>query len=144
MVLNAIYAFMATLGFGIVFNLKGKHLIFAALGGSLTWFFYIMCTDLSFSIIASLFAASIFGGIYSEVLARILKTPVTVFVICAIIPLVPGSGMYYTMLESIRGNVYGSLSSFLNTLSSAGAIAIGILLVSSIMKIINSIKKSTT
>lgn len=144
MVLNAIYAFMATLGFGIVFNLKGKHLIFAALGGSLTWFFYIMCTDLSFSIIASLFAASIFGGIYSEILARILKTPVTVFVICAIIPLVPGSGMYYTMLESIRGNVYGSLSSFLNTLSSAGAIAIGILLVSSIMKIINSIKKSTT
>lgn len=143
MFLNAIYAFMATLGFGIVFNLKGKHLAFAALGGSLSWFLYILCIDFRFSIIASLFTASVLGGIYSEILARVLKAPVTVFVICAIIPLVPGSGMYYTMLESIRGNIYGALSSFLSTLSYAGAIAIGILLVSSVMKIINSIKKAS-
>ncbi len=40
----------------------------------------------------------------SEILARKCKTPVTTFLVCALIPLVPGGGMYRTMLAAIRGD----------------------------------------
>jgi len=86
--------------------------------------------------------ASIIIGIYSEIMARILKSPVTTFAVCAMIPLVPGNGMYYTMYESVNGNAAKALSTGVQTMASAGAIAVGVLLVSSVTKIINS-KKAT-
>lgn len=136
MLLYSFYAFIATLGFGILFNIRNKNLFFASLGGGLTWFAYLLTNKFEPSTIFSLFIASIIAGIYSEIMARVLKSPVTTFAICSIIPLVPGSGMYYTMLESIQGNINKSLSQGLETISSAGAIAVGILLVSSVAKIL--------
>jgi uncharacterized membrane protein YjjB (DUF3815 family) len=97
---------------------------------------YLFSLEYYGSDLLGLFIASFAAGLYSESLARILKTPVTTFSICSIIPLVPGGGMYYTMLESVQGNINQFLSTGLNTMSSAGAIAVGILLASSITKVI--------
>lgn len=135
MILKSIYALLATLGFGIVFNIKGNKLIFASLGGFITWYLYLLTLNYTNSTLLALFYASLCAGFYSEVLARLLKSPVTTFSICSIIPLVPGGGMYYTMLESVQGNVNKSLTTGLSTISSAGAIAIGILLASSLTKV---------
>ena len=98
-------SFIASCGFGIIFNIKGKKLFFAAIGGGLSWFVYALGLHLNLSTISSLFISSICFSIYSEIFARILKTPVTTLVICCLIPLVPGAGMYYTMYEAITGNV---------------------------------------
>jgi uncharacterized membrane protein YjjB (DUF3815 family) len=136
MILKSVYALFASLSFGVLFNIKGKNLIFASLGGFLTWFVYLFSLEYYGSDLLGLFIASFAAGLYSESLARILKTPVTTFSICSIIPLVPGGGMYYTMLESVQGNINQFLSTGLNTMSSAGAIAVGILLASSITKVI--------
>jgi uncharacterized membrane protein YjjB (DUF3815 family) len=86
------------------------------------------------------------AGTYSEILARILKAPVTIFSVISIIPLVPGGGMYYTMLDVIQGNINNSLNTGLNTISSAGSISAGILLASSLTKVILfiSTKKKTS
>lgn len=144
MLLNSLYAFASTLGLSILFNIRKKYLFFAAFGGAITWFFYLFTFQYGHSNIFAYFIASVIAGIYSEVMARILKTPVTTFVICAIIPLVPGGGMYYTMLETIHGNITNSLNLGLETISIAGAIAVGIILVSSLTKIffIRNRKKS--
>ena len=91
--------------------------------------------------ISSLLISSIIFSIYSEVLARIFKTPVTTFVVCALIPLVPGSGMYYTMREAISGNISKSLELGLNTIASAGTLALGVLFVSTITRLILSAKR---
>lgn len=138
--LNSFYAFIATLGFGIIFNIKGRNLFFASLGGAIGWIFYELFLDLGLYNLTALFASSIIFSAYSEILARVLKTPVTTFVICALIPLVPGGGMYYTMLESIQGNIDKSLQTGLNTISQAGALAVGIIVVSSISRFITSAK----
>jgi uncharacterized membrane protein YjjB (DUF3815 family) len=103
-----------------------------------------MSMQLSTSEQFSLFTASFIAGFYSEILARFLKTPVTTFSICSIIPLVPGGGMYYTMLESVQGDINKFLNTGLNTLSSAGAIAVGILLASSITKVILYFERKKT
>jgi len=142
MILNSIYAFIATLTFGILFNIRGKKLFFASLCGGLSWFVYLLSFSLNNSNALSLFLASLAASFFSEVLARIMKTPVTTFVICAIIPLVPGGGMYYTMLASIRGNINTSLSTGLETITNAGAIAVGIVLVSSTSKFITLLRSN--
>jgi len=135
MLLNALYTFIATLSFSILANIRGKNLIFASLGGGFTWFIYLLTTNyIHTSYILCFFIASIFAAIYSEIMARILKTPVTTFVISAIIPLVPGGGMYYTMSESVQGNIDKSLNLGIQTLAIAGTIAIGVFLVSSLSK----------
>lgn len=144
MIINTIYAFIATFSFSILFNIRGKKLIFASIGGGVTWFFYLAVLYAHNSVSLAMFAASVIAGIYSEAMARILKTPVTTFAISSIIPLVPGSGMYYTMFESVQGNANKSLNLGLSTISSAGAIAIGILLASSITKVILYIINKTS
>lgn len=141
MILNSFYAFLSSLGFGILFNIRGKNLIIASIGGGLGWFAYLLISNLQPSISFSLFIASMVVSIYSEIMARIYKNPVTIFVICAIIPLVPGGGMYYATLEAVKGNFDVALSKTFVTLFSAGAIAIGIIFVSSISSILKKIKK---
>lgn len=142
MLIKSIYALLATLGFGVLFNIKGKNLIFASIGGAITWFIYLLSLKFNISIMIALFLAALTAGIYSEILARILKAPVTIFSICSVIPLVPGGGMYYTMLASVQGNINKFLNTGLDTLASAGAIAVGILLASSFTRLLLVIQQT--
>lgn len=136
MLLNFIYASLATLAFGIIFNIRGKKLVFASLGGGISWTVYLLSLKLFSSMIFAYFLAASIVTLYSEIMARVLKAPVTTFVICAVIPVVPGGGMYNTMLESVKGNVQTALSIGVETITIAGAIAVGILFISTIVKII--------
>ncbi|NLM34513.1 MAG: threonine/serine exporter [Clostridiales bacterium] len=137
MLQETLYSMLATLGFAIIFNIRGKNILYASLGGALAWFSYLLFQKLNFSISAANFMASIIIGIYSEVMARINKAPVTVYVVCSLIPLVPGGGMYYTMFESITGSLDKALRLGVETISSAGALAIGVLLISSISRLLS-------
>jgi len=136
MIVNSLYAMVATFCFGIIFNIRGKKLAFASLGAGLAWFMYLLANNLKLSTSFSLFAAATIATIYSEIMARKLKTTVTTFVICAILPLVPGNGMYYTMYQSILGQNTLALDTGIKTVASAGAIAAGIVLISSATKLI--------
>lgn len=133
-IIQTICSFIATFGFAVIFNIHGKNVIFAAVGGGISWFIYSLCLKISLSTVSSFFISAVVFSIYCEILARKLKTPVTTLVVCALIPLVPGSGMYYTMYEAVTGNVMHSLELGLNTLASAGALALGIIFVSTITR----------
>lgn len=141
MIIETLCSFIASIGFGIIFNIKGKNLFFAGIGGALAWFVYSLGLVNNFSTISSLLLSSICFSIYSEIFARVLKTPVTTLVICCLIPLVPGAGMYYTMYSAITGNVQESLELGLNTIASAGTLALGVIFVSTITRQIIHIKK---
>ncbi|MCD2345311.1 threonine/serine exporter family protein [Clostridium guangxiense] len=136
MILNSIYATMASFAFAVLYHIKGKAMIFSAIGGGLGWFVYLISIHYNNSVTVSLFAASITVSIYSEAMARILKKPVTVFILCGIIPLVPGNGMYYTMYETISGNLTKAAHWGFQTFMYAGSIAVAIVFVSSITKLI--------
>lgn len=134
-------SFIASLGFGILFNIKGKKLVMAAVGGSIGGVAYQACLNIGASELSAMFIASICFSLYSEILARTAHTPVTTFIICALIPLVPGGGMYRTMLAAIQGDIMKALTIGLDTITIAGALVLGILLVSTIMKAITKRKK---
>ncbi len=141
MIYQSFFAFLASLGFGVLFNIRGKNLFFAALGGSISWFVYLLSKNNNNSEIFSLFISSIAFSVYSEICARVLKTPVTTIIICALIPLVPGAGMYYTMYEIISGNSSQALELGLSTIASAGTLALGIIFVSTITKQVTNLKR---
>lgn len=132
--IQTLCSFIATIGFAVIFNIHGKNLIFAGIGGGISWFVYSLCLKIHFSQTTSFFISAVIFSIYSEILARKLKTPVTTLVVCALIPLVPGSGMYYTMYEAVTGNIIHSIELGLNTLSSAGALALGVIFISTITR----------
>ena len=127
-------SFLASLGFGILFNIKGKNLILAGIGGAIGGMVYKLVLFLGGSEMIAMFLWSVVFSLYSEILARVCKTPVTTFIICALIPLVPGGGMYRTMQQAIAGNIDKALAIGLNTISIAGVLVLGILLVSTLMR----------
>ncbi|AWZ49062.1 threonine/serine exporter family protein [Hathewaya limosa] len=135
------YSFLGSLGFAVLFNIRGKNLVASSIGGALGWFIYkfFLIYNLTSSN-TSIFLATLGISIYSEIMARVLKQPVTVFVIAAMIPLVPGSGMYYTTFATVQGDIFKAVHLGLKTLYDAGSIAIGIILVSTIARILKQKK----
>ncbi|HNZ33543.1 MAG TPA: threonine/serine exporter family protein [Candidatus Cloacimonas sp.] len=134
-----LWAFLAILGFSIRSNLKGIKILFTALSGGLCWFFYLIVLYYSKSVLFSVFIAIIVVCIYSEILAPRLKTPVSVFVTCAIIPLVPGRGLFNSMQLYIAGDNLNASKTILQTLLIAGTISIAIAIVSSVTNLINKL-----
>jgi uncharacterized membrane protein YjjB (DUF3815 family) len=86
------------------------------------------------------FVSAVTVAIFSEIMARVFKTPSTVFLIVGILPMVLGGGIYYTMKYCIEGNMDMFVSKLITTLGVAGAIAVGVSLVSSVVRIINANK----
>lgn len=142
MILNSIYALLASFLFGIIFNIKGNNLIFASVGGAIGWFFYSSLINENFSKLFALFVASVSISIYCEAMARLLKAPVTIFMVCAVIPIVPGAGTYYTMYEMTRGNINKSLQIGIETIFSALIIVVATMLVASLTKVVLMLIKS--
>lgn len=137
----AIASFLASLGFGILFNIKGKNLILAGLTGVVGGVLYKCCLYFGFGELYANFIGSLGLALCAEILARVCKTPVTTFIVCALIPLVPGGGMYRTMLAVVGSDVDKALALGLETLSIAGVLALGILIVSTLVQLYFRTKK---
>ena len=127
-------AFLSCFCFSIIYNIRGGGILICAFGGALGWSVYLLTASIFQDDIAQTFAAALVISAYAEVMARIRKCPVTGYLLVAIFPLVPGGGIYYTMEHAINGEVDAFLASFLHTLGLAGAIAVGVLLVSSALR----------
>lgn len=127
-------SFIACFCFSVIYNIRGGGILICAFGGALGWSVYLLTAPLFQDDIAQTFLAALVISAYAEVMARIRKCPVTGYLLVAIFPLVPGGGIYYTMEHAINGETDAFLASFLHTLGLAGAIAVGVLLVSSAVR----------
>ena len=136
--LPCFYAFLACIGFSMLFNIHGMGMLICAGGGFLGWLVYLLTAPMVHSeIIQSLFAAVAISA-WSEIMARLRKCPVTSYLLVALFPLVPGGGIYYTMEHAMSGDSALFLDSLLHTLGLAGALAVGVLLVSSLARLMTN------
>ncbi len=126
--LAPLWAALATMGFAVLFNLRPRDVPIAALGAAFGWAVSMPITSATGSEAVGLFAAAAVIGLWAELVAIFLKRPASVYIVCAIIPLVPGGGMYYTMLASVKGQTWNAVTVGFATLQSAGAIAAGLAL----------------
>jgi uncharacterized membrane protein YjjB (DUF3815 family) len=134
MLIQVISAFFATVAFALLFYLPRKYLVLTGLTGSFGWLIYLLCIRFWNDKVTASFVATLFIALSSHILARIFKTPVTMFLIPGIIPLVPGAGMYQ-LVHSIVDNTSSKTSGyFYQTLQIAGAIALGIFIIDTIFR----------
>lgn len=93
--LNFIAAFFYTSGFCILFTVPKKRIWAASLTGALGWIAYKVLVMNGDSKILACFIGSCVVAVISEIFSRAGKEATTLFIIPGILPLVPGSGMYY-------------------------------------------------
>lgn len=140
MLIEVIAAFFVAYGFGILFNIKGKYLKLAGFGGAIGWFAYKFSLLCGMTIPLSYFISAISFGVFCEICARIYHTPSTILAVCSLIPLVPGYGVYNCMYQFIVGDYMLAIQYGVETLSSAGSLALGIILTSTVFKRIKYMK----
>lgn len=128
-------AFVGSLGFVFIFNIHGPGALLCAAGGVVTWLTY-RCAQCFGGDIMAYFLATVTASLYAEILARIRKYPVISYLVVSLIPLIPGAGVYYTMNHIVQGDVQLAANQGTRTIALAGAIAVGILLVSSVYRLI--------
>ena len=134
--LDFIYAFFATIGFAVLFNIPRKDILYAGCVGGLGWLIYQLLQSIEISIFFSSFIGALVVGILAEAFAKIRKTPATVFVVPGIIPLVAGYGLYFSMLSIIEKNYDEALRVGFETLMVATVIASAIIVSTTFGKLI--------
>lgn len=142
--LHFIYSFFATVGFAIFLNAPKSTLISSGFVGGLGWSVFYYLVKLSGNDILANFIAALLVSYFSEILARKLRQPAIIFIIPGIIPLVPGLGMYNTMLYLVQHDYNNAIAKGADVLFVGGAISLGILVVTSLVKTLHmlSIKKA--
>lgn len=97
LILQLLSCVVSGVGFSLWFNVRGRKIIFCALGAFLTWGAYLLANRF----FPSVFAATLFGSItcalYAQIMARLHKAPATIFQTVSVIPMIPGATLYYMM-----------------------------------------------
>ena len=104
MIIQVFSAFWAVAMFSILTETPKKFLPYAAFSGGFAWWAYLVINNLTHSTLQAAFFSILAVAFLSHILARIMKAPVTVFLIAGILPSVPGAGIYRTVYYLIQGD----------------------------------------
>ena len=119
-------ALLGSLGFAALFNIRGKKLIFATIGCFLSWATYLAAACINANPYFCGFISTVLTTLYAEVMARMVKTPATVFLVSATIPLIPGAALYRAMNCLMHRNYAGFSKEGTYTLLFAASMSAGI------------------
>ncbi|SHI52252.1 Uncharacterized membrane protein YjjB, DUF3815 family [Dethiosulfatibacter aminovorans DSM 17477] len=132
MILDFIFSFLCTFGFGVLFNIPRKQLVLASTGGAVGWTVYSLFLLQFDSIVMAAFTGALAVGMVSEIMAKLRRVPATVYVVPGIIPLVPGYGLYYSMKKIIESDYIEAMEVGTETVLVALAISSAVILTTSI------------
>ena len=137
---QVIVSFIGCVGFAIYFNVHSWGVPLTSLGGLLTWAAYLVAAHFGCGIVGANFWAAVVAAIFSEIMARVRKYPALSYLVVSIFPLLPGAGIYYTMTYILQSNTDAAWAKGMETASVAGIMAVGILLVSTAVRAIYTVK----
>ena len=132
--MQIIMGFLGSLGFSVLFHIRGRRLVIASLGGLISWTVFLLLANLVPGESARYFLASAAVTVYAEVFARVIKTPTTTFLVPSLIPLIPGGSLYYTMNYALNEQWAAFGAKALYTLELAAALALGIIAVTTLTR----------
>jgi uncharacterized membrane protein YjjB (DUF3815 family) len=126
MILSIIYSFFAALFFSFLFNVPKRSIIATAFIAGVGYAVYILISNnLGIELVGYFFGTFIMA-ILSEIAARIMKMATTTFITIAVIPLVPGLGLYKTMEFLVKNDYSAAIQTGTNAMLAAGTIAMAI------------------
>ena len=137
--------FIGCIGFSIYYNIHGPGILVCSIGGILTWSTYLLALHLGIGIIYANFIGGIVASVYAETMARIRRFPAISYLVVSLFPLLPGAGIYYAMAYAVENEMTSFAQKGFQTAAIAGALALGILLVSTAFRIYSNyrMKKRT-
>ncbi|AWI05058.1 threonine/serine exporter family protein [Clostridium drakei] len=141
MIKQILLAFLGSIFPVILFNIDRKKIIWTGFCGAIGWTAYLVVYKYTSSPVSASFVGAFFVGIYSELMARILKTPAVQFSIPGIFPLVPGITAYTTINSIVEQKYSLAYSKGMQTIAVGGAIAFGIMLSTTAFRFISKLTK---
>ena len=128
-------AFLGTMGFSILFGSPRRYYLPSAIAGTAGWAVWISLTSAPAS---AAFLSALVVATVSELFAKAVRCPSTVFLICGIIPLVPGGGIFWTayflVSDQLRSAAYTGYTALKITIAIAGGIILAGAITARILK----------
>jgi uncharacterized membrane protein YjjB (DUF3815 family) len=137
-------SFIATGAFGILFNAPKQTLIKCGLIGTGGWIIYYYLDHNNHNAVLATVAASIFVGVVSHVLAKVFKTPVIIYSVAGIIPLVPGGLAYDAMRNFVENDYNAALNLAAKAFMLSGSIAFGLVFSEVINQVVRKLSDKGT
>ena len=138
---DIVVCFFASFFYGKIMSTPTRQLIPASLNASITYLIYRVIYLQTGHELVGYLAAALGVSLISELLARKYKMPATIFVMPGIIPLVPGVGLYRSMLCLVRNDITGALNAGVRTLFISGIIAVSIAVVNAMARSVFQVVK---
>lgn len=130
-------------GFSLLFGIRRiDRILICTAAGAAVWGVYLLAELTGWGSLFSNCFAAFAGTVIAELLARILKAPATAFIAPAVIPLIPGGSLFYSMQYFVQGDKVAGGERLLHTAAIAGVIAVGIYAASSVFRFVGSRRKN--
>lgn len=126
MVCQAVAACFGTIAFSIFFRVPAKHFPTCGGIGAAAWIVYLVIFDVYKRNMAAVFLASLTVVLLSRFFSVRHKCPLISYLIPGIFPLVPGTGIYFTVYAAISGEYMQAVASFVSAFKGGFAIAIAV------------------
>ncbi|WP_284139276.1 MULTISPECIES: threonine/serine exporter family protein [unclassified Virgibacillus] len=120
-------SFIASAGFGIIFNAPKKSLIQCGLIGMVGWVLYFILVSKTMDAVPATILAAMLVAVLSQISAKVFKTPIIIFNVSGIIPLVPGGMAYNAMRYFVENDYYMAVQYSTKVMLLSGGIAFGLM-----------------
>ena len=125
-ILGALGAFGGTMGFAIWVNAPRRTVLPTSTTSMAGYLVYLLLFRLmGRGVLVSYFLATVVISVICEAEARMMRMPATVFLLCALVPLVPGYSFYSAMLALVENNGALAAASMMQAVQIVAAIAVG-------------------
>ncbi|MBB6453782.1 uncharacterized membrane protein YjjB (DUF3815 family) [Salirhabdus euzebyi] len=127
MIYQIVTSFIAAATFGVIFNAPKNSLLKCGIVGMVGWvLYYWLVYYQGFDQVVGTFLASFLIAIISQFFAKKFKTPMIIFSVAGIIPLVPGGLAYDAMRRFVENDYSVALPLAAKVFMISGAIAMGL------------------
>ncbi|CAM4039613.1 threonine/serine exporter family protein [Mesobacillus thioparans] len=121
-----ITSFIASAAFGIIFNAPRESLVKCGISGMVGWIVYFSLDKNGIGTVFATLLASFLIAVVSQFFAKAYRTPIIIFSVAGIIPLVPGGLAYDAMRNFVENDYAVALSLAAKASMISGAIAVGL------------------
>ena len=126
-ILRAVFgAFFGAIGFAMLVHTPRRALLVSGLIASFAYMVYWSCLCLGLSDHSAIFLGSLFGSLAGQLYARKMKIISTIFLMSAVVPVVPGLGLYRMMSYLGRNQLSAGAGMGISAMITIGMISLGL------------------
>ncbi len=130
-----ITSFIASATFAILFNAPRRTLFICGLVGMVGWIIYFELVLRQYDYVPATLIAAMVISVLCQIFAKLYKTPIIIYSVAGIIPLVPGGLAYDATRKFVENDYSLAVQLAAKALMISGSIAIGLIFSEVLMRI---------